>query len=214
MISTLTAHCWSCTGMQIDDAGGTPAPRKEPADIAITPQHLDDRDRVDLTRKSLDYEIHDQHVGESSSADFESTSDTSYDAHPIRDQLDVYRGDLPRVRCLSTQPIFATLNEQHEKVETANVGSTFVVLEIGRDQAGLHKARSRDGWLLMLDEAGQSLEVEMLGPHEAWGEVAGYSEFVEWVDSASKVKAEADAAARSATILREATAALLNGMKA
>ncbi len=65
----------------------------------------------------------------------------------------------------------------------------------------------------MLDETGTSLVIELLGPHEAWVSVAGYSDFVEWAQRANQAQAEAEAAARNATILNAAITTLLSGMQ-
>lgn len=107
--------------------------------------------------------------------------------------------------------ISASLNKPAGITKTAQIGTTFDVLEISRDQSGLHKARVPNGWLAMLDETGTSLVVELLGPHEAWIETSGYADFEEWARTANRAQAESDAAARNDVILRAATTTLRNG---
>ena len=66
----------------------------------------------------------------------------------------------------------------------------------------------------MLDETGTSLVVEMHGPHEAWLDVAGYTDFVEWVNQTNAAKADSDAAARSAAVLQSSITTMINGAHA
>ena len=53
--------------------------------------------------------------------------------------------------------------------------------------------------------------VEVLGLHEAWVEVKGYDEFVQWVNQTNVSKAEAEAGARSDSLLSKALAAMQEG---
>lgn len=55
------------------------------------------------------------------------------------------------------------------------------------------------------------VEVEMLGPYDAWVEVKGYDEFVQWVNQTNVAKAEEEAAARSDSLLAKALAAMQGG---
>lgn len=51
----------------------------------------------------------------------------------------------------------------------------------------------------------------MLGPYDAWVEVKGYDEFVQWVNQTNVAKAEEEAAARSDSLLAKALAAMQGG---
>lgn len=197
-----------------DLAGGTPAPRMRHEGATFAPQRASAGGiQANSARMSVDYEAHDKSTKESSNAAAYPTSDASDFPHAGAQQLDSDLYERPRIRCLSAQTVYSTLNEPHKNIGTAQVGSIFAVLEISRDQTGLYKARSPSGWLAMLNGVETSLVVELLGPLEAWVDVAGYSDFVEWAQSANQARAEADAAARNARILDAAITTMQSGMQ-
>jgi len=199
----------------VEHAGGTPAPRQRPAEMTVTPQSVPhDGSLADNAAKSLDYGVHDDDSGESSGFESDFGSDAVVD---VQEQTGITNAPHDEtqasVRCLSALPLSATLN-QLETLETVQVGEIFGVLEMSRDQSGLQMARTPHGWLPMLDETGTSLVVEMHGPHEAWLDVAGYTDFVEWVNQTNAAKADSDAAARSAAVLQSSITTMINGAHA
>jgi len=115
------------------------------------------------------------------------------------------------VRCLSALTVTAALEPPYGNVATPRERQVLEVFELRRDQAGVQKARTPEGWLHILDGSGTGLMVEMLGPHAAWVEVKGYDEFVQWVNQTNVSKAEAEAGARSDSLLSKALAAMQEG---